>query len=99
MRPTTILLVEDDEPLRRVWRLALLLEGFDVEEARDGIEALQHVDAQPPDLVVLDLGLPRLGGISVQQEIAAHADTLPIPVVVVTSSVEDLRHLGVPCIL
>jgi DNA-binding response OmpR family regulator len=94
-----ILIVEDDADLRRVWRLALQLEGFDVEEAGDGIMALRRLDNNPPDLVVLDLGLPALGGLSVQQEIHAHALTRAIPIVIVTGSLEDLSHVDVRCVL
>ena len=95
----TILIVEDDADLRRVWRLALQLEGYDVEEAGDGIAALRHLDNHPPDLVVLDLGLPALDGLSVQQEIAAHAVTRAIPIVIVTGSGRDLSHVDVNCVL
>jgi DNA-binding response OmpR family regulator len=98
-KPPIILIVEDDADLRRVWRLALQLEGFDIEEAGDGIMALRRLDNHPPDLVVLDLGLPALGGLSVQQEIAAHALTRAIPIVIVTGSVEDLSHVDVSCVL
>ena len=94
-----ILIVEDDADLRRVWRLALQLEGYSVEEAGDGIMALRRLDNHPPDLVVLDLGLPALGGLSVQQEIAAHAATRDIPVVIVTGSAEDLSNVDVSCVL
>ena len=94
-----ILIVEDDADLRRVWRLALQLEGFEVEEAGDGIMALRRLDNHPPDLVVLDLGLPALGGLSVQQEIAAHAVTRDIPVVIVTGSPDDLSNVDVRCVL
>jgi CheY-like chemotaxis protein len=55
------------------------------------------LEQQVMDLVVLDLGLPRLGGLSVQQEIAAHQGD--IPVVIVTGSLAPLQHLRVPCIL
>jgi DNA-binding response OmpR family regulator len=94
-----ILIVEDDADLRRVWRLALQLEGFEVEEAGDGIMALRRLDNHPPDLVVLDLGLPALGGLSVQQEIAAHAVTRDIPIVIVTGSPDDLSAVDVSCVL
>ena len=94
-----ILIVEDDADLRRVWRLALQLEGFGVEEAGDGIMALRRLDNHPPDLVVLDLGLPALGGLSVQQEIAAHAVTRDIPIVIVTGSPDDLSNVDVSCVL
>ena len=95
----TILIVEDDADLRRVWRLALQLEGYNIEEAGDGIGALRHLDNHPPDLVVLDLGLPALDGLSVQQEIAAHAVTRAIPIVIVTGSGLDLSHVDVNCVL
>lgn len=94
-----VLIVEDDVDLRRVWKLALHLEGFDVEEAGDGLNALRHLEERIPDLVVLDLGLPMLGGLSVQQEIAAHAVTRSIPVVIVTASSDDLSGIDVPCIM
>jgi DNA-binding response OmpR family regulator len=94
-----VLIVEDDADLRRQWKLALNLEGFDVEEAGDGLEALRRLEERVPDLVLLDLGLPMLGGLSVQQEIAAHAVTRSIPVVIVTASSEDLSGVDVPCIL
>jgi len=98
-RQRTILIVEDDAELRRVWRLALQLEGYNVEEAGDGIAALRCLDNRSPDLVVLDLGLPALSGLSVQQEIAAHTLTRHIPIVIVTGSAEDLTHVDVTCVL
>jgi len=95
----TILVVEDDEDLRRLFRTALILGGFDVIEAGDGLEALLRIDQSPPDLVVLDLMLPRLSGIAVQQEIAAQAVTRQIPVVVITGSGIDPTGMQVACFL
>jgi DNA-binding response OmpR family regulator len=94
-----ILIVEDDAPLRMLWRAALRLEGFETAEAGDGIEALRVLDQLTPSLVVLDLGLPALDGVSVRQEIAAQAISREIPVIIVTGSTDDLAHLDVPCIL
>src|SRR5919106_2600871 len=86
LRPTRILLVEDDIELRRLYRTALLLEGFAVEEAGDGVSALQMIEDEAPDLIVLDIGLPTLSGVSVQQELATDAQTQSIPILVVTGS-------------
>ena len=94
-----ILVVEDDEELRRMFRTSLLLEGYEVLEARDGLEALTRIDRDPPDLVVLDLMLPSLSGIAVRQEIAAHVLTREIPIVVVTGSAMNIDHLDVECVL
>jgi len=95
----TVLIVEDDADLRRMYRAALVMVGFDVIEAHDGLAALQVLDQRTAHIVVLDLMLPTLDGLSVQQEIAAHADTRDIPILIVTGSTLPLDHLNVPCIL
>ena len=82
-----------------MWKIAFRFDGFDVIEAGDGMEALRVIDAHPPHLVVLDLGLPQLDGASVRQEIAAQAVCRDIPIVIVTGATGDLSHLDVPCIL
>lgn len=94
-----ILIVEDDEDLRRMFRTTLTLAGFDVAEAGDGLEALNQVDADPPDLVVLDLMLPGVSGVVVYQEIAAQAVTRNIPIVVITGSSMIESELDVACFM
>jgi CheY-like chemotaxis protein len=98
-RRQTILIVEDDEDLRRLFRTALSLAGYDVMEAGDGLEALQRIDSTPPDLIVLDLVLPRLSGLVVREEIAAQAITRDIPIVVITGSAVDAAVMDVECFL
>jgi DNA-binding response OmpR family regulator len=98
-KSATVLVVEDDPPLRRMYRTALMLAHFDVIEADDGLAALQFLDNRAPDLVVLDLVLPTMSGLIVQQEIAAHAHTRNIPIVIVTGSDLSLDHVDVPCVL
>ena len=95
----TILIVEDDDDLRRLYRQDVALAGFEVEEARSGFEALRMLDTRSPDLVVLDLALPGVDGFAVRHELAAHAHTRHIPIVVVTASDADPATLDVPCIL
>jgi CheY-like chemotaxis protein len=95
----TVLVVEDDPALRRMYRTALALAGFEVVEADDGLAALHFLDNRAPDVVVLDLMLPTMSGLVVQQEIAAHAHTRRIPIVIVTGSDLSLDHLDVPCVL
>lgn len=79
-----ILVVEDDRALSGMYRTSLRMAGFDVGLATDGVSALRQIDEQPPDLIVLDLHLPRLGGEAILEELAAHPHTAAIPVVVVT---------------
>ena len=99
MQRKRILVVEDDADLRRMFRTILALSGYDVEEAGDGVDALQMIDNQLPDLIVLDLVLRALDGVSVQQELAARAITRQIPIVIVTGSTIDTDSLDVACVL
>ena len=86
----TILIVEDDQALRQYCRVALELRGFSVEVAVDGLGALQVIEDGPrPQLIVLDLGLPRVGGFEVARELAANAATANIPIIIVTGSTDS----------
>lgn len=98
-RQQTVLIVEDDVPLRRMFRQALTVAGYDVREAGDGLFALRQIEAQAPDLLVLDLGLPTLSGYAVQQEIAARPNLRHIPIVVVTGLNVRAKALDVSCVL
>jgi two-component system phosphate regulon response regulator PhoB len=80
-----VLVVEDDDDLRSIFRNAIRGAGYGVREADDGLDALRIVEIDPPDLVVLDVRLPALDGISVREEIAANAQTRHIPVIIVTA--------------
>jgi DNA-binding response OmpR family regulator len=94
-----VLIVDNDVDLRRMYRTALALAGFDVDEASGGIEALRMLDSHLPDLIVLDPMLPDISGAVLRQEVAAHAHTRHIPVVVVTEAEIDPAALAVPCVL
>ena len=80
-----ILLVEDEDQLRLVLRDLLEREGFTVVEATDGVHALDAIDRDAPDAIVLDLNLPRLDGFQVLNHIRARAATATIPVLVLTA--------------
>jgi type II secretory ATPase GspE/PulE/Tfp pilus assembly ATPase PilB-like protein/ActR/RegA family two-component response regulator len=85
----TVLLVEDEEPLRRVLRELLEREGFNVLEASDGVLALDEVDRGAPDIVVLDLNLPRLDGYGVLSHLRARQATSSLPVIVLTAKGDE----------
>lgn len=102
MRPLTrrtVLVIEDDKDLRTLYCLTLKSAGFQVQATDDGIAALKLIEHTPPDAIVLDLRLPTLDGVSVRHELAAHAHTQHIPVVVVTGSAIDARDLNIAALL
>ncbi len=87
-----ILVVDDDPHLREVVRFALEHAGFQVEQARDGAEAVERVRRRAPDLVVLDVMLPGLDGYEVCRAIRRFSD---VPVLFLSSRGEELdRVLG-----
>jgi two-component system, OmpR family, response regulator len=95
----TVLIVEDDTDLRRMFRTALALAGYQTLEAADGVDALRILDSNPLEAVVLDLGLPLMSGVAVRQEIAAHAHTRHVPVIVVTGLPGTHEELDAACVL
>lgn len=95
----TVLVVEDDEHLRHLYRTALMMSGYHVREARSGFEALRMLDSSPVDIVVLDLMLPGVDGFMVRDELAAQPGTRSIPIVIVTGARGDFDYLDVPCLL
>lgn len=99
-RPATVLVVEDDAELRETYRVALTVAGYAVVAVEDGIDALRRLEGGVPDVVVLDLILPRLPGLDVYKELAARHDTQRIPIVVVTGSdTADLDADAFACVL
>jgi two-component system KDP operon response regulator KdpE len=82
---TRILVVDDDKQLLRAMRINLKARGYDVDLAPDGSTALAHAVKAPPDLVVVDLGLPDMDGVEVIQGIRGW---LAAPVIVLSA-----RHL------
>jgi type II secretory ATPase GspE/PulE/Tfp pilus assembly ATPase PilB-like protein len=84
-----VLLVEDEDALRRVMKDLLEREGFVVHEAGDGVAALDEVDRWGPDVVVLDLNLPRLDGYGVLSHLRARPQTATLPVIVLTAKGDE----------
>jgi two-component system KDP operon response regulator KdpE len=77
-----ILIIEDEQPIRRFLRAALTSEGYRVSEAVSGEEGLRMATSQPPDLVILDLGLPDLDG---QEVLGRLREWYTAPIIIVSA--------------
>jgi CheY-like chemotaxis protein len=87
--PRRILLIEDDRFLRKAAEVRLRRSGYEVITAADGEEALAAVHTAAPDLILLDLIMPKLQGFEVLRRLKANDSTKAIPVVVLTNLSQD----------
>ena len=91
----TVLLIEDDEAAAEMYRLRLAADGYTVAIARDGEEGVRLAEETRPDLVYLDLRLPKLDGFQVLERLRSSPTTAVIPVVILTNYGEpELRERG-----
>ena len=88
-------MVDDSPEIRRLVGRALAQDGFEVEQAGDGEAAVQAARARPPDVVVLDLGLPRMDGIEVCRRLREFSDAYVIMLTGRASEIDSLIGLAV----
>lgn len=87
-----IMIVEDDTFVMDIYQTKLSQEGFDIISAVDGVEAIKKLETETPDLILLDIVMPYMGGMEVLKKIKEDEKTKKIPVVLLTnlSQKEDI---------
>jgi len=91
-----VLFVEDDASVAQMYRLKLELDGYAVDVAGDGITALEKARTIRPDIIFLDLRLPKLDGLAVLERLRADTSTAAIPVVILSNwNEKELVEQGV----
>lgn len=80
-----VLVADDFEDTRRLTKLILEKNGYDVEEASDGYEAVKKAVKNPPDIILMDLAMPVMDGIQATQAIRRHYDLSEMPILAVTA--------------
>ena len=86
-RPVRVLLVEDEDSFVEALSVGLAHEGFEVTVARDGAEAIEVFEGADPDLILLDLMLPKLSGLDVCRHVRARSN---VPIIMVTAKGEEI---------
>ncbi len=84
-----ILVVDDDRAVRESLRRSLQFNGYQVELASDGVHAMEQIQAQRPDALVLDVMMPRLDGLEVCRRLRSTGDDLPVLVLTARDAVSD----------
>ena len=103
-KPDTVLIVEDDKFLIRLYEVRLSAEGFSIDVAENGDECLEKVQVNPPDAILLDLMLPLVDGFTVLEKLKSDEKTAHIPVIVFSSrsnpeEISRVIDLGAECFL
>lgn len=86
-----ILIVEDEEILIGLLQKKLAAEGYEVSLARDGEEGLRKMRESKPDLVLLDIIMPKLGGFEVMEEMQKDRELKRIPIIIISNSGQPLE--------
>ncbi|MFD4317813.1 response regulator transcription factor [Streptomyces sp. NPDC058548] len=87
--PERILIVDDEPAVREALRRSLAFEGYGTQDAVDGLDALGRMDSYAPDLVVLDVQMPRMDGLTAARRIRASGSTVPILMLTARDTVGD----------
>lgn len=94
--PHLILIVDDDAELRTLYRMVLEREGYTVDEAANGADALKYLGNHVPDLIIMDMLMPMLGGESVMRRIQQMPALSQVRIIVLTAYprfYDTVRHL------
>lgn len=83
-----ILIVEDDTFIVDIYQMKFSQEGFEVIAAEDGIRALEILNQEIPDIILLDMMMPKMGGMDVLEKIKANEKTKKIPIIMLTNIAE-----------
>ena len=81
-----ILIIEDEEILLELLQKKLTQEGYEVTIARDGIDGLDRVKENVPDIILLDIIMPRMGGFEVMKELQKSEEFSGIPIIIISNS-------------
>ena len=84
-----ILIIEDDQRINKVYMAKLSVEGITVVTALDGEEGLRKIYSEKPDLILLDLMLPRKSGFDILKEIKADPKVKDIPVIILSNLAQE----------
>lgn len=85
MNPKKVLIVDDEEFVRQLIQIKLKFCGIETVEAGNGVEAIEKAVSERPDLILLDVMMPKMNGFEACQRLKAHQETSHIPIIMLTA--------------
>ena len=89
MPDAKVLLVDDDPVILKLLQVNFEMEGYKVSTANDGVEGLEKARAERPDIVLLDIMMPRMDGLQVTKELKGNDDTKDIPIILLSAKAQQ----------
>jgi len=80
-----ILVIDDEADLREILQILLEDEGYEIKTAADGVQGLRSLNRFKPDLILLDISMPRMDGFEVLERLRAYPKTVQVPVIMLTA--------------
>ncbi len=90
MSGATVLVVDDDPVIQGLLRVNFEMEGYEVIVAGDGVEGLERARSERPDVVILDVMMPRMDGLEVARTLKGDPATAPIPIVLLSAKAQQI---------
>ncbi len=90
MSGATVLVVDDDPVIQGLLRVNFEMEGYEVIVAGDGVEGLERARSERPDVVILDVMMPRMDGLEVARQLKGDPATAPIPIVLLSAKAQQI---------
>ena len=88
-----VLIVDDDMTLRELYEERMKAEGYTILSASDGEEAIEKATKEKPDIILLDIMMPKINGIDVMKKIREDEKTANIPVILLTALVQEINKI------
>jgi len=88
-----LLLVDDDMTLRELYEERMRIEGYNIISAVDGEEAIEKATKEKPDIILLDIMMPKINGIDVMKMLREKDETAEIPIIVLTALVQEIDKI------
>jgi len=87
-----VLVADDEEDICQMLKIVLEKQGWEVETACDGKDALEKIESGPPDLILLDLKMPRINGYHLFAQLKSDEKYKEIPIIIITGLTQDSEH-------
>ncbi|HEV2368355.1 MAG TPA: response regulator [Acidimicrobiales bacterium] len=88
--PATILVADDDPVIQKLLQVNFQMEGYEVVLAGDGLEAVEKAGQVSPDLIVLDVMMPRMNGLDAAERLKADPVTASIPIIILSAKAQEI---------